>query len=365
MLKKIISSTIIMLFLFVSFAGVFASGHKGSNGEFIEEENITQEYVAGVEGVEAVDEVIGYTINYSITPNQTAIDNSWIYDVKFNDKEVTENTESDPFENEIPDIYVEATRTSPSYTIHVAKNDLVEGNNVIVLDESTNQADNEFNGGASFTVNVKVTKVTITEAVEGVEAVDEIVGVKEIYITGYKITSGKYAGYSVMFAEKVLKCTIQFKIVDGKEEIIKTEDTKDWHKLKCMKFGIYVKKSCKWHSGYLFKYNKWQHKGKYVKIKKEEVVTVNNDSSKEENTYNSTSNYDYSYNSGSNESSDLSESSNTSNSSKDDKTVYSGGLPKTGEDSTLDYVFFAIGALIVFVGGGILLRKKVINKYMK
>lgn len=387
MLKKVISVSLIMLFLFVSFAGVFANGHKHGNGEFIEEEVITQEYVAGVEGVEAVDEVIGYTVNYSVTPNPTATANGWTYDVKFSDEEIAVNTESDPFENDIPDIYVEATRGDNAYTIYMTEN-LQEGDNKVILDKYSNEGI-EFNGLASFEVDVKVTKVIITKAEEAKKAEDEIVGVKEIYITGYKITSGKYAGYSVMFAEKVLKCTIKFKIVDGKEQVIDTKYTKEWHKLKCLEFGIYVKKTCKWGNGkHLFEYNKWMHKGKYIKVENEESVIVeesvtgnqesttvekesttsNEESGKRKDTMISIENNDYDSNgssnglSGSNYSSDSSSSDDTT---AVNHTVTSNGLPKTGESASANIIFYCIGGLLLMIAGIILFRNKVINKFME
>ena len=386
MLKKVISVSLIMLFLFVSFAGVFANGHKHGNGEFIEEEVITQEYKAAVEGKDAIPAKIGYKIKYNveaINPN-----NKWTYDVKFGDKEIAENTESDPFENNIPDIYVEATRTNPDITIHLTKNDLQEGANVVTLNGSTNQAGNVFNGQASFTVNVEVTKVTITEAEEGTKAEDEIIGKKEIYITGYKITSGKYTGYSVMFAEKVLKCTIKFKIVDGKEQVIDTKDTKEWHKLKCLEFGIYVKKTCKWGNGkHLFEYNKWRYKGGYVKVENEESViveesvtgnqesttvekesTTSNEESGKQDTLISIENNDYDSNEGSSSNGSNSSGYSSNSSANDDTTavnhtVTSNGLPKTGESASANIIFYCIGGLLLMVAGIILFRKKVINKF--
>lgn len=396
-IKNIISVILALCFIFVLFAGTFAQGHKKhetnkhGNGEFIEENVTTQEYKAVVEGVEAKDEVIGYKVNYSVTPNQVAIDNNWTYDVKFNDTEVAENTDSEPFENDIPSCYVEATRTNPSYTIHKTESSLVEGDNVIILNKATNEANNGFNGAASFEIKVTITKVTISEAVEAVTAVDEQLKIVETYVTGYKFTSGKWAGYSINFAEKVLKCKTYIRIVDGKEEIIKVDYTKEWHKLKCLEFGIYVKKTCvcNWSkSGHLFEYNKWYRHGKRVEIEKETEVGYEEGVTETENTSGSeeagkqeiiVSNGDNDSNGSSSSSSNSSSNSSSSHSSSSSSSVNddqgtvsenhivnsSGGLPQTGEDSALTYVFYIIGGLFLLIGGIILFRKKVVNKYMK
>lgn len=375
MLKKAISTILIMLFLFVSFAGTFAQGHKKvktnkhGNGEFIEENVTTQEYVKAVDGVEAKDEVIGYKVNYSVTPNQMAIDNNWTYDVKFNDTEVAENIDSEPFENDIPSCYVEATRTNPSYAMHKTESSLVEGDNTIILDKATNEANNGFNGAASFEIKVTVTKVTISEAIEAVVAVDEQLKIVETYVTGYKFTSGKWAGYSINFAEKILKCKTYIRVVDDKEEIVKVENTKEWYKLKCLEFGIYVKKTCKWDKGYLFKYKCWKHNGVYVNVENEQVIKINLDADKG-NQYqgSSESNSSSSSSSSSNEeyyssSSSSGSSDDTNSSADDDKTVYSDSLPKTGE--SVPVYGMIVGGLLLLIGTIILLRKKIVNKIMR
>jgi LPXTG-motif cell wall-anchored protein len=387
MLKKVISVSLIMLFLFVSFAGVFANGHKG-NGEFIEEEIITQEYKAGVEGVEAIPAKIGYKIKYSVDTINSG-DGSWNKTFTV-DGEVLAEGEFSKIYDEVPtciaNIKNGAGDKEAEYTF-----DLENGNFEYTLDNSIT-GDTFVKGLASFKFTVEMQEEEIEPAQTETVAEDEIIGEKEIYVTGYKITSGKYAGYSVMFAEKVLKCTIKFKIVDGKEEIIEggIKYTKEWHRLKCLEFGIYVKKTCKWGNGkHLFEYNKWMHKGKYVKVEKEENVVVeestagneesvtvekesttsNKKSGKRKDTMISIENNDYHSNGSSGNGSNGSNNSGDSSASDDttavNHTVTSNGLPKTGESASANFIFYCVGGLLLMVAGIILFRKKVINKFMK
>jgi LPXTG-motif cell wall-anchored protein len=381
MLKKVISVSLIMLFLFVSFAGVFANGHKHGNGEFIEEENVTQEYVAHKD---AVNEEFEYTVKYSV--GQTGGMDDWTTHLQLNGAdELLKDTDSSGYD-EIPTCDVFANKSIPAKEGKTSI-ELQVGDNDVVLNKDTTDDDNFDDGDAEFTFTITVTK---NQTVAPEDEVVEIIGEKEIYVTGYKITSGKYAGYSVMFAEKVLKCTIKFKIVDGKEQVIDTKYTKEWHKLKCLEFGIYVKKSCKWSNGkHLFKYNKWMHKGKYVKIKKEESVVVeesaagneesitvekesttsNKKSGKRKDTMISIENNDYDSNGSSSNGSNGSNNSDDSSASDDttavNHTVTSNGLPKTGESASANFIFYCVGGLLLMVAGIILFRKKVVNRFMK
>jgi LPXTG-motif cell wall-anchored protein len=379
MLKKVISVSLIMLFLFVSFAGVFANGHKG-NGEFIEEENVTQEYVAHKD---AVSEEFEYIVKYNV--KQTAGAGIWETNFKLNGiDELLNDTDSSGY-SEIPTCVVDSIRADgakmeASVTLKALNEGLNEQTFVL---NSGNNIGEEFDGPAEFTFTITVTK---NQTVAPEDEVVETIGEKEIYVTGYKITSGKYAGYSVMFAEKVLKCTIKFKIVDGKEQVIDTKYTKEWHKLKCLEFGIYVKKTCKWGNGkHLFEYNKWMHKGKYVKIKNEESVVVeesatgneesitvekesttsNKKSGKRKDTMISIENNDYGSSNGSNGSNNSGDSSANDDTTAVNHTVTSNGLPKTGESASANFIFYCVGGLLLMVAGIILFRKKVINKFMR
>ena len=386
MLKKVISVSLIMLFLFVSFAGVFANGHKHGNGEFIEEEVITQEYKAAVEGKEAIPAKIGYKVKYSVEDLNVG-DGSWQKTFTADGEALTEGEFSKIYD-EIPTCIANIKNgvgdKEAKYTF-----DLENGIFEYTLDNSI-AGDTFETGTASFKFTVEIQEEEIEAAQEAEEAEDEIIGEKEIYITGYKITSGKYAGYSVMFAEKVLKCTIKFKIVDGKEEIIKggTEYTKEWHKLKCLEFGIYVKKTCKWGNGkHLFEYNKWRYKGGYVKVENEESViveesvtgnqesttvekesTTSNKESGKQDTMISIENNDYDSNGSSSNGSNSSGYSSNSSANDDttavNHTVTSNGLPKTGESASVNIIFYCIGGLLLMIAGIILFRKKVINKFM-
>ena len=379
MLKKVISVSLIMLFLFVSFAGVFANGHKHGNGEFIEEENVTQEYVAHKD---AVNEEFEYIVKYSV--EQTSGTNDWTTHLLLNGTDsLLKDTDSSEYD-QIPTCDIFANKEIPVKKGETSV-ELQVGDNVVVLNKDTNTEDEFNDGNAEFTFTITVTK---NQTVAPEDETVEVDGVKEIYITGYKITSGKYTGYSVMFAEKVLKCTVKFKIVDGKEQVIDTKYTKEWHKLKCLEFGIYVKKTCKWGNGkHLFEYNKWMHKGKYIKVENEESViveesvtgnqesttvekesTTSNEESGKQDTLISIENNDYDSNEGSSSNGSNSSGYSSNSSANDDTTavnhtVTSNGLPKTGESASANIIFYCVGGLLLMIAGIILFRKKVINKF--
>jgi len=375
MLKKVISVSLIMLFLFVSFAGVFANGHKG-NGEFIEEEIITQEYKAAVE---AQDEVVKYIVKYSVEQTAGRI-SSWDpgASIDLNGSALVAGEDSEEYDS-IPTCTLSAKHGNTEISKDL---ELVENENLFSLKKDYCDQEN-FNGDAVFDFTITVTKEIKTEAKAAEEEQPEI---KEVYVKGYKITSGKHAGYSIMFNKKVLKCTITTTGKGTIDEKSTTVYSDAWNKLKCMQFDVYVKKTCKWGHGYLFKFDKWQHKGKYIKVKKEESVVVeesatgneesitvekesttsNKESGKRKDTMISIENNDYDSNgSSSNGSNNSGDSSANDDTTAVNHTVTSNGLPKTGESASANFIFYCVGGLLLMVAGIILFRKKVINKFMR
>lgn len=371
MLKKVTSVLIIIGLLYSLFAGAFAHGQKQGSGEFIEEEVISQEYVAPVA---AEDKVIGYKVSYDVV--KTGGTNTWTTHLELNETDGLQKGDDSSNYNDMPDCRLIAQRLGQNGNIEIyGTKALSLGVNTFDLNKGTNENPNNndpgdedayFDGPVDFAFTVTVTQVTIKDAIEEITEVPQI---KEIYITGYKITSGKYTGYSVMFAEKILKCTITTTGLGAESEKSETKYSKYWHKLKCLDFGIYVKKTCKWDKGYLFKYKCWKHNGVYVNVENEQVIKINLDADKG-NQYqgSSESNSSSSSSSSSNEeyysSSSSSGSSDDANSSADDdKTVYSDSLPKTGE--SVPVYGMIVGGLLLLIGTIILLRKKIVNKIMR